>query len=348
MDDQDKPVFSEAKHRKLKRHLDRARQAAEKEAVNQEAAANAQQEQDAPVCGAIMVALPEFTQDQSDDPSKGYHSSPQCSVHAEILGQIAVKVQRDVAYALTSTASLSNEELDELDSALNDATLLISDQLHQLDYQLSELLITSSRDPGWWSGMLQFFYIEETNVNRVLRRIDDVKRIFDKAHKSRLKISDQLATGAGSVNDLHKTLCSWEDQLNRYSISEETNLKKLQGRLKDHYSPSWFWGYLGQLEDPDALQAEIYALENQLRALWDAELRARYGCTWSNIAGIGTTQIRKALEHDGKELGEIRDKIVQLGSRLRRERDWKMAELELINILDTYFQKIERLYLEDR
>jgi len=46
MDDQDKPIFSEAKQRKLKCHLDRARQAAEKEAVKQEAAANAQQEQD--------------------------------------------------------------------------------------------------------------------------------------------------------------------------------------------------------------------------------------------------------------------------------------------------------------
>ncbi|EEU35664.1 uncharacterized protein NECHADRAFT_87960 [Fusarium vanettenii 77-13-4] len=197
-----------------------------------------------PVCGAIKVALPEFTQDQSDNPGEGDHRLPQLSVHAGILGQIAVKVQRDVAYALTSTASLSNEELDELDSALDDATLLISDQLYQLDCQLNQLLITSSRDPGWWSEILRFFYIEETNVNRVLRRIDDVKRICDKAHKNRLKISDQLATGVVSIDDLHKTLCSWEDQLNRYSTSEETNLKDLQGRLKDHHSPSWFWGYL--------------------------------------------------------------------------------------------------------
>ncbi|RMJ13874.1 hypothetical protein CDV36_006451 [Fusarium kuroshium] len=304
----------------------------------------------APVCGAIKVALPEVIQDQSDDPSEGDHESLVLAVNARLLGQIAVNVQRDVAYAITSTASMSTEGLEELDSALDDATLSISRQLHNLHHQLNQLLISSSRKQGWGSTIRQFFYIEETNLNRVLRRLDAVHGICDEAQKDRLKIRGQLITGAVSVEELHDMVCLWNNQLNQYSPPREVNLERLQERLNYHPSPQWFWSHLGRgpSEDPEALQGEIDAQENQLRVLRDAGLRTDYGCAGSNIVIMGIDKIKEAIKIDGNELGDIKKKITDIANRLRRDGDWKMAEQELINILDSYFQKIKRLYSVDR
>ncbi|RSL44140.1 hypothetical protein CEP54_014803 [Fusarium duplospermum] len=232
----------------------------------------------APVCGAIKVALPEFTQDQTDDPSHG--KLPQLLVHAGLLGRIAARMQKDVAYAITSTAFTSTEGVDEVDSVLDDATLSISEHLYQLERQLDKLRASSSVEPGWGSAIRQFLYIEESNVNQVLRIANEIRHISHVARENRLKVGTRLEAGAISIDHMYRTLCLWNNELNRYGTSKQDNLKHLQERLKYHHSTEWFWSHVGgnHVEDPEALQDAIDDQEIQLRVLQDAALRAKYGC----------------------------------------------------------------------